>query len=77
MIIAALVCIGSVGVQPLGPLTVGAQGAGWECQRPAAVDATPAATPVAVEQDAVAFPPEGGDLTIFAAASLSAHVEQT
>jgi molybdate transport system substrate-binding protein len=71
LIIAALVCIGSVGFQPLGPLTVGAQGAGWECQPPVAVDATPAATPVAVEQDAVAFPPEGGDLTVFAAASLS------
>ena len=28
-------------------------------------------TPVAAEQDSVAFPPEGGDLTVFAAASLT------
>src|SRR5215207_6624820 len=67
----ALVLVISVGVQPLGLLTASAQGAGWECQSSAAVDATPEGTPVAIEQDAVAFPAEGGNLTIFAAASLT------
>jgi molybdate transport system substrate-binding protein len=66
-----LVFVISAGVQPLGALISSAQGAGWECQPPAAVDATPVATPVAVEQESAAFPPEGGDLTVFAAASLS------
>jgi molybdate transport system substrate-binding protein len=66
-----LVFVVSVGVQPLGPRVVSAQGVGWECQPRAAVDATPVGTPVAVEQDSVAFPAEGGDLTVFAAASLS------
>jgi ABC-type molybdate transport system substrate-binding protein len=65
-----MVFVVSVGVQ-LGSLSVSAQEAGWECPSPAAVDATPIGTPVAVEQDSVAFPPEDGDLTVFAAASLS------
>ena len=48
-----------------------AQRAAWDCQTPAAADATPAGSPIAPEQDSVAFPPEGGDLTVFAAASLT------
>jgi molybdate transport system substrate-binding protein len=71
LIIGVLVFVVSVGVQPLGPGVVSAQGVGWECQPRAAVDATPVGTPVAVEHDSVAFPSEGGDLTVFAAASLS------
>src|SRR5215203_1172443 len=71
LITQALVLVISVGVQPLGLLTASAQGAGWECQPSAAVDATPEGTLVAIEQDAVAFPAEGGNLTVFAAASLS------
>jgi molybdate transport system substrate-binding protein len=71
LITQALVLVISVGVQPLGLLTVSAQGAGWECQPSAAVDATPEGTPFAIEQDAVAFPAEGGNLTVFAAASLT------
>jgi len=71
LIIEVLVFVVSISVQPLGPLTGSAQGAGWECHSPAAVDATPVGTPVAGEHDSVAFPPEGGDLTVFAAASLS------
>src|SRR5215207_7656298 len=67
----ALVLVISVGVQPLGLLTASAQGAGWECPSPAAVDATPVGTPGAVEEVQAAFPAEGGDLTVFAAASLS------
>src|SRR5919107_1670589 len=71
LIFGALVLVVSAGVQPLSPRMVNAQGSGWECQPPAAVDATPVATPVAVEHNSVAFPPEGGDLTVFAAASLT------
>jgi len=70
-LIQALVIVISAGVQPLGPLHVSAQGAGWECPSPAAADATPAATPIAGSEDAVTFPDEGGDLTVFAAASLT------
>jgi molybdate transport system substrate-binding protein len=61
----------SVGIQLPGPLVVSAQGAGWECQPPTAVEATPVGTPVAPEQGSGAFPPEGGDLTVFAATSLT------
>jgi molybdate transport system substrate-binding protein len=71
LVICVLVLVMSAGVQPVSPLHVSAQGAGWECPSPAAVDATPVGTPVAVEQDSVAFPAEGGDLTIFAAVSLT------
>jgi molybdate transport system substrate-binding protein len=71
LIIQVLVVLIAVGSRPAGLLTVSAQGAGWECPSPAAVDATPMATPVAVEEDAVVFPAEGGDLTVFAAASLT------
>ena len=70
-IIQALVTVIAVGVQPLGLLHLSAQGAGWECPSPAAVEATPAATPVAGSEDAVTFPDEGEDLTVFAAASLT------
>jgi len=70
-IILALVLVMSVGFQPLGLLNVRAQGTGWECQPSAMVNETPVGTPVAVEQDAVGFPAEGGNVTVFAAASLT------
>ena len=71
LILGVLVLLVSAGIQPLSPLVVSAQGAGWECQPPTAVEATPVGTPVAPEQGSGTFPPEGGDLTVFAAASLS------
>lgn len=77
--IRALVFVILVGVQPVGLLNASAQGAGWECPSPAAADATPVGTPVATEQIEAAFPAEGGDLTVFAAASLTdafAAIEQ-
>jgi ABC-type molybdate transport system substrate-binding protein len=69
--IQALILVIPVGVQPLDLLNVSAQGTGWECQPSVVVDPTPVGTPVAVEQDAVAFPADGGNLTVFAAASLT------
>jgi molybdate transport system substrate-binding protein len=66
-----LLLIATVGVQPVGLLDASAQPAGWECPAPTAVDATPAGTPVAAEPAPVAFPAEGGDLIVFAAASLT------
>src|SRR5687767_9267409 len=66
-----LVFIMSVGIQPVGLLRASAQPAGWECPPPAAVDATPAGMPVPAEHAPVAFPAEGGDLTVFAASSLT------
>jgi molybdate transport system substrate-binding protein len=63
---------------PIGsPLAI-AQGATFECPAPAAASASPvstlaeAASPVAE----AAFPEEGGDLTVFAAASLTDAFEQ-
>jgi ABC-type molybdate transport system substrate-binding protein len=69
--IQALILVIPVGVQPLDLLNVSAQGTGWECQPSVVVDATPVGTPVAGEQDAVAFPADGGNLTVFAAATLT------
>ncbi len=66
-----LVFVIAVNIQSLGLLHVSAQGVGWECPAPAAVDATPVDTPVPAEAITVAFPPEGGELTVFAAASLT------
>ena len=71
LIVGLLVFLVSVGVLPPGPLAVSAQGVGWECQTPIAVEATPVGTPVAPEQDPGGFPVDGGDLTVFAAASLT------
>lgn len=71
LIVRMLVLIITIGVQPVGLLDASAQPADWECPPPAAVDATPLGTPVAAEHDSVAFPAEGGNLTVFAGASLS------
>jgi molybdate transport system substrate-binding protein len=71
LIMCVLVLLISVGVQPAGARNGSAQEAGWECPSPAAVDATLVGTPIAAEQGPVAFPAEGGDLTVFAASSLS------
>ena len=70
-----LLLVTFVVVQHVGLVTLSAraQGAGWECPEPAAaaVDATPVGSPVAVEEVQAAFPAEGGNLTVFAAASLT------
>jgi molybdate transport system substrate-binding protein len=71
LIVWTLAFVISAGVQPLGLLQVSAQGAAWDCQPPAAANVTPGSTPAAAAQDTVAFPAEGGDLTVFAAASLT------
>src|SRR5215213_4875278 len=71
LIAPVLVLVMSAGVLPVGSIQVIAQGAGWECQPATAVGATPVDTPVAAETKAVAIPPEGGDLTVFAASSLT------
>jgi molybdate transport system substrate-binding protein len=63
---------------PIGGPPAVAQGATFECPAPAAASASPAsaaadaASPVAE----AAFPEEGGDLTVFAAASLTDAFEQ-
>jgi molybdate transport system substrate-binding protein len=71
LIIRVLVLVILVGAPQVDLLEVSAQGAGWECPSPAAVDATPVATPVTTDEVQVTFPAEGGDLTVFAAASLT------
>lgn len=52
------------------------QGAGWECAPPAAAAASSDASPVAATEGAVVFPDDGGELTVFAAASLTDAFEQ-
>jgi molybdate transport system substrate-binding protein len=71
IIIRVLILVIAVNVQSRGLFHGSAQGAGWECPAPAVVDATPVGTPVPAEANPVAFPAEGGDLTVFAAASLT------
>jgi molybdate transport system substrate-binding protein len=71
LIVPTLVLIMTIGIQHVGLLDASAQPAGWECPPPAAVNATPAGTPVAAEHNPVAFPAEGGDVIVFAAASLT------
>ena len=71
LIIQALVFVILLGSQPAERLNVSAQGTGWECPSPVAVDAAPFGTPVTLDARSVAFPAEGGDLTVFAAASLT------
>src|SRR5215216_396846 len=73
LIIRALVLVISVGGPAPGLLNASAQQTAWACPEPAAsaISATPVGTPVAVEHDPVTFPAEGGDLTVFAAASLT------
>jgi molybdate transport system substrate-binding protein len=72
LVILTQVFVVTVGIQVAGPLNASAQQSAWECPGPAAViSATPSGTPGAVEQNRIAFPAEGGDLTVFAAASLT------
>jgi molybdate transport system substrate-binding protein len=52
------------------PAVVGAQGTAWECAPAAAATPGVAASPAAAAGD-VAFPAAGGELTVFAAASLT------
>lgn len=63
----------ALGLRAAVPLETSAQQTAWACPTPAATAiSTPAeATPATAEQDPVAFPAEGGDLTVFAAASLT------
>jgi molybdate transport system substrate-binding protein len=72
-IVQTLVIAISVGLLAAGPSIAGAQQSGWECPEPAATAIpTPAeTTPDIAEQEPDAFPAEGGDLTVFAAASLT------
>ncbi len=55
-----------------------AQGATFECPAPAAADASPASAPVEGASPVleVAFPEDGGELTVFAAASLTDAFEE-
>jgi molybdate transport system substrate-binding protein len=71
LIIRSLILVILVSAHHVNLLDVRAQGAGWECPAPAVVDATPVGSPVVADEVHVAFPTEGGDLTIFAAASLT------
>jgi molybdate transport system substrate-binding protein len=72
-IVQTLVLVIALGPQAAVPLEASAQQTVWACPEPAAAaSSTPAqVTPVTAEQDPVAFPEEGGDLTVFAAASLT------
>src|SRR4051812_10744208 len=70
-LILALLLVILVCGQGANLLDASAQGSRWECPSPAAVDATPVGTPVTTDEVQVAFPPEGGVLRVFAAASLT------
>jgi molybdate transport system substrate-binding protein len=60
------------GLLPLSALPMRAQPAAWECPAPAtAGDTTGASAPIATPPAPVPFPGESGNLTVFAAASLT------
>lgn len=71
-----LVLIVGMGLSPLDSPAVLAQAAGWECAPPASADPARDASPVAATGGAVEFPDAGGELTVFAAASLTDAFEQ-
>ena len=64
-------------VSPATATIARAQPAVWECQAPAAPAAeSTGGTPVRSEVSSTAFPAEGGNLTVFAAASLTDAFEE-
>ncbi len=71
LMVQTLVFVGFVGLQPVA--LISGQQTAWTCPEltTSAISATPRGTSGAVERDPVAFPAEGGDLTVFAAASLT------
>ncbi len=71
LMVQMLMFAGFVGLQPVA--LISAQQTTWTCPELAssAISATPRGTSGAVERESVAFPAEGGDLTVFAAASLT------
>ena len=71
LIIRMLVVVIFACLQQGNLLDASARRTGWECPSLAAVDATPVGTPVPAEANPVAFPAEGGELSVFAAASLT------
>jgi molybdate transport system substrate-binding protein len=69
--VQTLIFVSFVGLQPVA--LISAQQTAWTCPELAtsAISATPGGTSGALERDSVAFPAGAGDLTIFAAASLT------
>jgi molybdate transport system substrate-binding protein len=69
--VQTLVFVGLIGLQPAA--LISAQQTAWTCPELAtsAISATARGTSGTVERHSVAFPAEGGDLTVFAAASLT------
>jgi molybdate transport system substrate-binding protein len=71
LIVHGLVLVIALGLMPVCSLSTNAQQPAWECPAAAATaDASAAGNP-AVPPASISFPVEGGDLTVFAAASLS------
>ena len=72
LMVPALMVVIAFGLLPLGIASATARQPEWECSPAAGAEtaSAPAATPVG-RPAPVAFPPEGGNLTVFAAASLT------
>ena len=71
LIISLLAFIICAGLVPLGRAPAAAQGGVWDCPAQQTENETGKATPHATPAPGSGFPPEGGNLTVFAAASLS------
>ncbi|MDQ3693981.1 MAG: molybdate ABC transporter substrate-binding protein [Chloroflexota bacterium] len=69
--LALLVTLLALVVPAIGMTTAHAQGTGWDCAAPVATAPSADASPVAAATDLVPFPDTGGELTVFAAASLT------
>src|SRR5215207_7727211 len=68
--VPGLLLVVALGLLPVYPLSANAQESSWECPAADAMADTAPGTPPD-PTPSVAFPVEGGDLTIFAAASLT------
>jgi molybdate transport system substrate-binding protein len=68
---SVLIAIFATGVPLASSVPAGAQPPGWECPAPTVETSPVAASPAAAADPASAFPVDGGDLTVFAAASLT------
>ena len=70
-IVSGLLLVIAFGLVPIDPSSANARQAAWECPAADAMADSSATTTPAVPPTSVTFPMEGGDLTVFAAASLT------
>ena len=71
LVISLLAFVGCMGLVPIGQAPAAAQGGAWDCPAQSTRGDTGTATPASTSMPGGGFPPGGGELTVFAAASLT------